>query len=161
MTINPPTGDEQPQKYYSSSYLDEELALKAEVGYAERDGRDVNLEDVNVLTIAAVAPELLTKTQQKEVDALEPADVKAAKAILSEDYEGVTHIEASGDEDWRVDSALDGTPQYEPELDDEADLFSDDESYASTPSTSSTDSTDSTTPDTKPTYKSSLGSSDA
>ena len=59
MTVNPPTGLEQPQKYYGGAYLDEELKFKAEVQNAAAAGREINTEGVHPATIAAVHPSLL------------------------------------------------------------------------------------------------------
>lgn len=103
--INPPTGDEQVQKYYSGPYLNEVDELKARVASAAATGTQVDLSNDDVRTIAAVAPHLLTTDQQQALaNAVTPGS--NVEGNLDE-TEGKTFVEAQGDEDTRVQNALD------------------------------------------------------
>lgn len=66
--INPPTGNEQPRKYYGSPYLDEVIALEERVRHETAEGRDIDVSDEHPLTINEVNPELLTPEQKKDLE---------------------------------------------------------------------------------------------
>ncbi len=97
MGVEPPTGDEKPQKYYGSAYLDEVQDFKEQVRTAAANGTEINTENVNPLTIAEVAPELLTSDQEEEV-------FKAKDHVVQEPK---TNVEAAGDKEWRVEAGQD------------------------------------------------------
>lgn len=103
--INPPTGEEKVQKHYSGPYLNEVDEFKAAVKNAAVTGTELNLEGINPRTIAAVAPQLLS---EDEIAALKNATTPGSD-VEGNLYtgEGKTYNEANGNDEDRVDAALD------------------------------------------------------
>lgn len=97
MSIEAPTGEETPQKYYSGSYLDEEIAFRAEVRSAAAQGRPVNVEGVHPATIATVAPGLLSN--KTEGNPKEEGETLVDPAYAYPKYDGLpvhsTHGESA------------------------------------------------------------------
>lgn len=102
--VPPPTGDEQPQKYYGSAYLPEVEALKQKARAAAAMGEELDVSDENPLTVAAVAPHLLKKSDLAQVEKNIPLNTTADGYQTIPDQ---THVEANGDEEWRVKAQQD------------------------------------------------------
>lgn len=100
MGIEAPTGDEQPQKYYASPYLDDVEKFQDASRNAVAVGEDVNTEDVHPLTLQAVAPHLLTDEQKEYMR-------KGISEGVVSNGAGQTSVEANGDEDHRVEQGVD------------------------------------------------------
>lgn len=103
--INPPTGDEEVQKYYGSPYLNEIDDLKVRVANAAANGIDVDVSEDNPLTVAAVAPQLLSEAQQDEV--ADSTSFGSNPEGVLDPSDGLTFMESNGDEETRVEAALD------------------------------------------------------
>ena len=101
--IEAPTGDEEVQKYYGSSYLDQVDAVKAEVTRAAATGDEPDLEGFNPIDVSAVAPHFLTEEQKNEV--VHATSFGSNVEGNLHPTEGMSMPEANGDEETRVSHA--------------------------------------------------------
>lgn len=101
--VEPPTGDEKPQKYYGGAYLDEVENLKLRANQAAVMGEKLDVSEEHPLTVAAVSPHLLKESKQRQVDLATPDNTTADGY---QTLEHKTHVEANGDEEWRVNAAI-------------------------------------------------------